>query len=294
MVVNKKSFILLYHGVTNSPSPGIENFSQKHIHVSEFEKQIKYISENMKTVSIRDIDKEPGSVAVTFDDTFKNVHDVALPILKKYNVPATFFVTTGFIGNQRRFWVDKLEHMINFAEAPVVSFSDKFYDIGTNEEKINSITEIKALLKRANPSERERGLREIRNQIGYRDDVYVSNYLNLNKQEVKNLDSPPMYEVGGHTVNHEILSYLDSNELEYEVKHCISSLEEILGRKVDLFSYPEGQREHYNSKVIKCLKDNGITVCPSAIDGFVTGEDEFNYKRIMVGFMGREFPVCIR
>ena len=75
-----KSCILLYHGVTNSKSFGIENYSNKHIQSDEFEKQMKFLKENKKVVSIRDIKKEPNSVAITFDDTFKNVRDVALPI----------------------------------------------------------------------------------------------------------------------------------------------------------------------------------------------------------------------
>ena len=99
-----------------------------------------------------------------------------------------------------------------------------------------------------------------------------------------------MYEVGGHTENHEILSYLSSERLQYEISTCISKLEKIIDRKVDLFSYPEGQDTHYNKDVIDCLKDNGITICPSAIDGYLDDADEFNYKRIMVGFMDRGFP----
>ena len=103
-----KSCILLYHGVTESKSYGIENYSDKHISSTEFEKQMKFLKENKKVVSIRDIKKESDSVAITFDDTFKNVKDVALPILKKYDIPATFFISTGFIGNNRNFWVDRI------------------------------------------------------------------------------------------------------------------------------------------------------------------------------------------
>ena len=118
----------------------------------------------------------------------------------------------------------------------------------------------------------------------------IDNYKNLNVDEVKMLDCPPMYEVGGHTVNHEILSYLTKDKLDYEVSECIQTLESIVNRKIDLFSYPEGQENHYNQKVIDCLKRNNVTICPSAIDGFLDDEDEFNYRRIMVGFQDNKFP----
>ena len=96
-----KSYILLYHGVTNSDSIGIENSSGKHIKAEEFENQMKWLSKNKKVVPLKEVNKIQGSVAITFDDAFKNVHDVALPILKKYDLPSTFFVTTGFVENKR-------------------------------------------------------------------------------------------------------------------------------------------------------------------------------------------------
>ena len=68
-------------------------------------------------------------------------------------------------------------------------------------------------------------------------------------------------------------------------------LSEKLGSNVDSFSYPEGQEAHYNDEVISVLKKYGIKICPSAIDGVVDGaDDNFNLKRIMVGFWGRKFP----
>jgi len=46
--------------------------------------------------------------AVTFDDGYKNVHDVAFPILRELGVPATVFLPTAFIGTGRRLWWDEV------------------------------------------------------------------------------------------------------------------------------------------------------------------------------------------
>lgn len=288
--MKNKSCILLYHGVTKTNSNGIENCSNKHIKSEEFEKQIKWISENKNVVSLRNIEDKPNSVAVTFDDTFKNVYDIALPILKKYEVPATFFISTAFIGTNKNFWVDRIEHMINFSKKENIEFNDVLYNVNDNYNKINTLTKIKSYLKKCKPSDRENLLNNIELQTGWVDNVEVENYKNLDVDEVKMLDCPPMYEVGGHTVNHEILSYLTDDDLNFEISECIKTLENILKRKIDLFSYPEGQQKHYNQKVINCLKRNGVVICPSAIDGFLGEEDEFNYRRIMVGFQDKKFP----
>ena len=80
--------------------------------------------------------------------------------------------------------------------------------------------------------------------------------------------------------------------MEFEISHCLKQLRKNINSNIDLFSYPEGQKNHYNKKVIKYLKKNKITMCPSAIYGLVTKKDNnFNLKRQMVGFNKLPFPV---
>ena len=289
-----KSYILLYHGVTDSESWGIENSSGKHIKAEEFESQMKWLSENKKVVPLKEVNKVKGSVAITFDDAFKNVHDVALPILKKYDLPSTFFITTGFVENKRLFWVDKVEHMINYPKNSFVELSthqQRFFPISNKEDKLYTMNTIKSILKKLDPNDRDKMIKDLESQIGWDKDRLPENYKTLSWDDVKDLHNLPKYEVGGHTVNHEILSYLDDKELDYEIGECVKTLSEKLGSNVDSFSYPEGQQTHYNDKVISVLKKHGIKICPSAIDGIVDGtDDNFNLKRVMVGFWGRKFP----
>ena len=289
-----KSHILLYHGVTKSNSEGIENISGKHMEAMEFDKQMKWLSENKNVVTLKEIKNTPDSVAITFDDAFKNVHDVALPILKKYDLPATFFITTGFVGTDKIFWVDKVEHMINYSKNTILEldlYTRTFFPVLTKEGKLNSMNSIKAFLKKAKPKIRDRIINDMKLQTGWNEEKLAENYETLSWDDVRNLDDMPKYEVGGHSESHEILTYLSSEELNYEVKHCLETLSKQLQRTVDSFSYPEGQEEHYNKEVISVLKNNGVTICPSAIDGIVDGSDDnFNLKRMMIGFWDRKFP----
>ena len=116
--------ILCYHGVTKYKNYGVVNFSKKHISKNEFYQQIKYIKKNFNILSIEEIythilKKIPfkkNSVSITFDDGFKNNFDVAVPILKKFQVPAIFYICPQIIEKQEMFWVDKIEACIVFSK----------------------------------------------------------------------------------------------------------------------------------------------------------------------------------
>lgn len=296
--------ILLYHGVTKSRSRGIENFSKKHLPLKEFDAQMKYLKNRTNVFTLRELagmlvryaDLPPKSVAVTFDDTFKNVHDVALPVLKKYGIPATFFVSTGFINKNRRFWVDELERILNLNKngSIRIPFSNKVknFSFKSEKEKVSALLNIKALLKNIDPDARERVMKAIGDTSAAIDcGKEIPNYDNLSWGDLRGLDAPPDYEIGGHTVNHEILSYLSKCRLRFEIRDCVDTLEKRLGHGIDLFSYPEGQVKHFNENVIRELKRAGIKICPSAVSGVnYKGQDPFYLKRIMVGYMNEKFP----
>ncbi|MDY7034776.1 MAG: polysaccharide deacetylase family protein [Thermodesulfobacteriota bacterium] len=298
------AIILLYHGVTNHSSKGIENFSKKHLPYDEFKTQIRYLKNNANVMTLRKFTERlqrqeallPNSVAVTFDDSFRNIHDVALPVLKEYQVPATFFVSTGFIGTNRLFWVDMVEHVINMTRNNYIEIKlfgkMKGFSLVTPSEKITAVIEIKKALKQMGPHKRNKILSALRECTRVPDDSDPApNYANLSWEDVRNLDLPPYYEVGSHTVNHEVLSTLDEELLHYEIEQSINDLERNLGHPVDLFSYPEGQSEHFNDHVVDLLKQTGIKICPTAISGInYPGIDPFHLKRMMVGFMGEKFP----
>ena len=88
---------------------------------------------------------------------------------------------------------------------------------------------------------------------------------------------------GGHSHNHQILSFLNTKDLENEIRTCKKLLHLKGGVINPHFSYPEGLKYCYSEKVIKVLKKFNYRCSPTAIKGNNTLKTNlFNLKRIMV------------
>jgi peptidoglycan/xylan/chitin deacetylase (PgdA/CDA1 family) len=87
-----KSVILTYHsldltGSAISITPGL------------FRIQIENLARSgTPVVPLSSVQQHPGSVALTFDDGYRNFFEHALPVLVEYQFPATVFVVTGYCG----------------------------------------------------------------------------------------------------------------------------------------------------------------------------------------------------
>jgi len=298
--------ILCYHGVTNKKSYGIENYSQKHIHYKIFRKQLKIIKNSSQVISMDDVVKMYDSsnhskenlVAITFDDGFKNNFEIAAPILDDFNFKATFYITSGLIGTNKLFWVDQLENSINHYKKSnfKIVLNDEIFDFKTKTKfnKINALNFIKKYCKQIENTEKNRVVEYVNNLC--EGETFktknISNYEIMNWKDIKKINQEKNFIIGGHSLKHDLFSKIETeSQLKQDIETSIELIQNKIGHKTTHYSYPEGQSIHFNKKIIKILKGNGIRCCPTAIDGTNDGsEDLFSLKRIMPNFMGREFP----
>jgi peptidoglycan/xylan/chitin deacetylase (PgdA/CDA1 family) len=103
--------ILMYHGISGDPEPGVSNYYRTNTSPALFEQHLRCLnSKGFRSVNLdeavrllqQDWPKEGKFVAITFDDGFRDFCDVAFPLLKTYGHVATVYLPTGFIGESRR------------------------------------------------------------------------------------------------------------------------------------------------------------------------------------------------
>jgi len=286
--------IFLFHGVISYNKSLVRNYTKKHLETLEFEQIISCLKSKGNPISMDDIilanqenrSLPPNSYAITFDDGFKNNLDFASPILRKYETPATFYVTSSFIQNNDNSWTDLIEYAVDLVEE--VTFK---HDLLSTDSKVSSVAEkirfldrIRALVKKTpsvDPYDFAKDLWEQNSVIEFSPDPELDQ--KMSSDELHELDSDPLFTVGGHSHTHRVMSFLSKEDLRIEVNKSIAFLSECLNREIIHYSYPEGLAHCYNDEVINCLKNNGIICCPSAMEGSnYKNTDLFHLKRIFV------------
>lgn len=300
--------ILCYHGVTKQKFTHVENFSGKHIYYEVFKAQIEYlinhpdyeiISSDLLFKRILNSELTGYEVVITFDDAYYNVFENAWPLLKSYSIPFSLFVSTDHIGSEKIFWVDQIEHWIGTSEKnqiilDIPSYKNGIWRCGSNQERIQTIVELKNVLKRISPQMRNKLLFQIESECASNEDIAkVDNYKCMYWAQLEVLAKYDFVTIGAHTVNHEILSNLTEDQVRYEVSQSKFILEKFLNIKVDSFAYPNGTEQDYTPLCVDILKEYSFRYAFKAVPNspaIISITDQFAIPRYMVGYDSIVFP----
>lgn len=306
MASQKEFRVLCYHGVyPDGVNLGRLNSSGKHIKAAMFESQMRMLREKFRPVSMNQIvsalcgvgELPERAVAVTFDDGYENNFTQAVPILKKYDIPATFYLTTGFIGSEKLMWTDLLEAAL-FAEKSrqfTLKSSGKEYvfDLDAEATRETVLRSIKKLCK-ALPSEELIELREtLSADSKIEESLRSAIYGFMSWEQGRAIASCDLFSVGAHTVDHVSLAKARQETALHQVHSSVQTVTEQLETPCLHFAYPEGQESDINDYAKEIVKSAGVICAPSAISGSnaLASSDPFFLKREMVGFEGRGFLI---
>lgn len=274
----RKSFVLclMYHSVDNEKGKG-------GIFVNEFEEHIKWIKDK-KTFKMEELKNlnytlPKNSILITFDDGYKNNYTLAFPILKKYNMKATIFLNTKFIGKDEFYlnWDEIKEmyesglvdfqlhthsHQLTIKDISVLDFYDEESSPYFKRESYNLFFEGNYDEKK--DKEKLYGLPvfKLRSKIsiaGYKPKKdFLKKYQNIkqlqkfNKNEKKDFLNKLFKEKQNEFFD-KISEEQFRKTVEFEILENKKIIEKNLGKTPDCLAYPWGHRYNGNREDIRKL-----------------------------------------
>jgi peptidoglycan/xylan/chitin deacetylase (PgdA/CDA1 family) len=206
------------------------------------------------------------ALAITFDDGYADNHDVALPILRRHGLPATFFIATGFLG-RGCMWNDLVIEAFRHTKLQRADLSDLLgsgaYSLADPQGRRSALEDVIGKVKYLQP---ERRL-DLVGRIGARLEVDPPPGMMMTTDEVVALRKAGM-QIGAHTVSHPILATLDAAEKRREIGESKRVLEAVLGERVDLFAYPNGKPgEDFDADSVLAVREAGFAAAVTTARG---------------------------
>jgi peptidoglycan/xylan/chitin deacetylase (PgdA/CDA1 family) len=232
--------ILIYHRV--HPEPDYMRPSDPT--VEQFDWQMKLLRQHFQPMALTDALRHLDSgtlperaVCVTFDDGYADNATLALPVLQKWKVPATVFVSSDYLDGGIM-WNDRVIEMLkqrksSDIDAGCVGLGK--LSLTTLELRKEAAKSILSAIKHWDPAERESAVSALTAPA-----LSTPASLMMTSEQLRLLRSAGI-EIGGHTASHPILCSLGPDAAEREIVGGKESLEEILDKPVSLFAYPNGR-----------------------------------------------------
>lgn len=268
--------ILIYHRMLVTPDPILHD----EMDAATFEQHVALLAAEFNVLPLGDACGRlangtlPARAAcITFDDGYADNEQIALPILKRFGVSATFFVSSGFSDGGIMF-NDVVIEAVRRAPAGTHDLSSLklgSYSLSDSSTRRAAIYALLGQLKYRPVEERRALVEQLAEKIG----STLPRNLMMSPAQIRRLHDAGM-EIGAHTVNHPILTSLDEQQASAEIVDGKRRLEEIIAAPVSLFAYPNGKPgQDYGPRDVELVKKAGFSAAVSTIGGIATGSSDF-------------------
>lgn len=258
--------VLIFHRVLAQPDPLFpdEVDATRFNLICEWLKEWFYVLPLDQAVARLQSGTLPERAAcITFDDGYADNYHVALPILQRHGLTATFFIATGFLDGGRM-WNDTIIETVRSRKD--MSIADRQAAIATH---INAI-------KYRSVADRVAETEQLARSAG----AQLPTNLMMTSAEVKAMRKAGM-QIGAHTVSHPILARLTVEQTHQEISDSKQFLEDLLGERIGLFAYPNGKPgEDYSPQTVEVVRSLGFDAAVSTQWGASRmGDDLLQIKR---------------
>lgn len=261
--------ILTLHKVNGTPdalgltlSPGL------------LESVIREVQQRHEIVSLAELESDHGleigaglKFAFTFDDGYRDNYEHAFPLLSRYRVPATIYLSVDHIDGKRTFWYERLASAVNNSRAGQLDLLAEGigrYPVRDQSDRQAALTMLNRLLKRHNDETREHLLDVIAERLGAPLGHSLSPMLTWDM--IKEMAAGNI-TFGSHTLSHPILSKETIERVQAELRGSKDVLERTLARRITSFAYPNGAADDFNAEVVAEVKRAGYRHACTTLPG---------------------------
>ena len=238
-----------------------------------FEAHVRHLARRTQVIRLEDLPAclargRGRRVAVTFDDGYRDNYEHALPVLRRYGVHATFFLTTGFLDGPALAWWDETAWIMRRAtvdQVPPLDHLPEGLDLRGPDARERAIETIAETYKRLPAEQAEALMVRLRDRARAPEHSGPSPWMSWDMaREIRDAGMG----IGGHTVHHPVLANVDDARLASELGGCAERLRDELGVDMRMFAYPVGRPESYDARAVEQLRALGVRIACAFHGGF--------------------------
>lgn len=265
-----KVLILMYHGFSRTSHP-------HKISAGEFAAHLDYLGKHHRVLPLSDVIESlqnnktlpPNTAVITIDDGYADAYDIAFPLLKEKQVPATVYAVTDFLDGKCWLWTDLMRHVLSKTKSEniAVRFENDIIKtvLGDDIQRLETASRINSRLKKLPDDLKDKKIAEIAYSLGVEIPVKpAADFAPVTWEQACEMDAASV-RIESHTVSHPILTNIAAAVLDLELKDSRTRLEEMLDRPVEHFCYPNGT---FNENIRKAVENAGYRSATTTNYGF--------------------------
>jgi peptidoglycan/xylan/chitin deacetylase (PgdA/CDA1 family) len=289
--------ILSYHSIVEDPriTDPILGISRDR---ASFDAHMETLARNFSPVTVEDVAQfaksgrklPPRAVAVTFDDGFADNCEVALPILSRYGIPATFYIMVDAVENGTLPWYCRLRFAFNTTRKPAWrkpegnAIENRAYSLASPEQRKAALTAAWEVGARLTGAVQQEFIAQVEKQLEVEaagSPNYAPHGFMMTWEQVRTLKKAG-HTIGAHTLSHPNVAQVSQDEARSEIAGSKRRLEAEIGVPVEHFSYPHpALNPQWSQQTLEITREAGFKSAALTTCGPVrAGDEPLALKRI--------------
>ena len=263
----RRFLVLCYHRVNDSGHPFFGGTP-----TALFREQMQVLREGFAVLFLDELVERAASghvpanaIAITFDDGYRDNYANAFPILRELSLPATIFLVTDAVDDNRLIWHDRVFDAFHRTRVGRLGLDGAELPLTDLGEKHAALVKVLAVLRSSTPSTRDETIDSLLEQLGVTSPPREG-WDKLTWDHVREMNEHGI-RFGAHTLDHPILRHMSEDEARRQIRDSKARIESELDRATTAFAYPNGRAIDFDAVTKRILKEEGFRCAVTTVDG---------------------------